>query len=137
MLLLPLVLSAQSQPTPELKSILDRLDRLEQENRSLSDQVRDLRNQLAAARGEVAPATPAAEPAVPSIPERLDIQQQRIEEQAQTKVEASQKFPIRLTGMALFNAFLNSRQSGGFDYPTAAVEPGPNHAGATFHQTVV
>jgi hypothetical protein len=137
MLLLPLVLSAQSQPTPDLKSILDRLDRLEQENRSLSEQVRDLRNQLAAVRGETAPATPAAEPAAPTTEERLDIQQQRIEEQAQTKVEASQKFPIRLTGMALFNGFLNSRQSGGFDYPTAASTPGPNHAGATIHQTVV
>jgi hypothetical protein len=137
MVLLPMMLSAQPQSSPELKSILDRLDRLEQENRSLSEQVRDLRNQLAAARGETAPATPAAEATAPSTEERLDIQQQRIEEQAQSKVEAYQKFPIRLTDMALFNAFLNSRQSGGFDYPTAAVESGPNHAGATFHQTVV
>ncbi|HWC99241.1 MAG TPA: hypothetical protein VG456_20925 [Candidatus Sulfopaludibacter sp.] len=140
-LFLPLALAAQAQPSPELKTILDRLDRLEQENRSLSDQVRELRNQLAAARGEAVPTTPppaaAAAPAPPSIEERLDIQQQRIEEQAQTKVEASQKFPIRLTGMALFNSFINSRQSGGADEPTAALPTGPNHSGATFRQTVV
>jgi hypothetical protein len=128
----PLFLAAQ---TPDLKSILDRLDRLEQENRTLAEQVRDLRNQLAAAQSGAAPAaTPAA---TPSIEERLEVQQQRIEEQAQTKVEASQKFPIQLTGMALFNAFANSHQSGGFDYPTAALPSGSAHAGATLHQTVV
>ncbi len=33
----------------------------------------------------------------------MAIQDSRIEEQAQTKVEASEKFPISLTGMALFN----------------------------------
>ncbi len=55
--------------------------------------------------------------------ERIEIQQQRIEEQAQTKVEASQKFPIRLAGMALFNAFVNSKQSGGADYPVVAAAP--------------
>ena len=33
-----------------------------------------------------------------SLEERLEIQEHRIEEQAQTKVEASQKFPIRLPG---------------------------------------
>ena len=35
-------------------------------------------------------------------------------------MEASQQFPIRLTGMALFNAFMNSKQNGGSDYPVVA-----------------
>src|ERR1022692_3172343 len=64
---------------------------------------------------------PAAVQATPE--ERLDIQERRIDEQAQTKVEASQRFPIRLTGMALFNTFLDSAQSGGVDYPTVAAAP--------------
>jgi hypothetical protein len=143
--LFPLLLAAQNQTSPELKSILDRLDRLERENRTLADQVKELQSQLAAARGETVPAptpTPAApgtpaEAAPPSTEERLDIQQQRIEEQAQSKVEAAQKFPIRLTGMALFNAFSNSRQNGGVDYPTAASAPGLARTGATLRQTVV
>jgi hypothetical protein len=135
LVLLSALLSAQSQPSPELKSILDRLDRLEQENRSLSEQVKQLRSELAAARGEAAPAeAPAA--AQPSTGERLDIQQRQIEEQAQTKVEASQKFPIRLTGMALFNTYLDSRQNGGAAYPTVAA-PGTALAGATLRQTIV
>src|SRR5437764_15261525 len=95
-----------AQATQDLTKILERLDRLEQENRALTEQVRALQAQLG---------TPAPPP--PTVDERLDIQQQRLEEQAQTKVEASQKFPIRLAGMALFNAFVNSKESGGFDYP--------------------
>jgi hypothetical protein len=71
------------------------------------------------------------------VDERIEIQQQRIEEQAQTKVESSQKFPIRLAGMALFNAFVNSKQSGGADYPVVAAATGPGHDGATVRQTII
>lgn len=117
---------AYAQSAPDLAKILERLDRLEQENRALTEQVRALQAQLG---------TPA--PAPPTVEERLDIQQQRIEEQAQTKVEASQKFPIRVTGMALFNAFANSKQSGGADYPVTAAPTGAGHSGATVRQTVV
>src|ERR1019366_9078252 len=115
-----------AQTAPDVAKILERLDRLEQENRALSEQVRALQAQLG-----------MAAPPPPTVEERIDIQQQRIEEQAQTKVEASQKFPIRLTGMALFNAFANSRQSGGSDYPVTAAATGAGHSGATVRQTVL
>jgi hypothetical protein len=122
--LAPVTLPAQT--APDLAKIMERLDRLEQENRALSEQVRALQAQLG---------TPA--PPLATVEERLDIQQQRIEEHAQTKVEASQKFPIRLAGMALFNAFTNSKQSGGSDYPVVAAPTGPGHSGATVRQTIV
>jgi hypothetical protein len=115
-----------AQTAPDLAKILERLDRLEQENRSLSEQVRALQAQLGT----------STEPP-PTVDERIEIQQQRIEEQAQTKVEASQKFPIRLAGMALFNAFVNSKQSGGADYPVVAAPTGPGHDGATVRQTII
>jgi hypothetical protein len=114
-----------AQTAPDLARILERLDRLEQENRALSEQVRALQAQL----GTAAPP--------PTVEQRLDIQQQRIEEQAQTKVEASQKFAIRLAGMALFNAFANSKQSGGADYPVTAAATGAGHSGATVRQSIV
>lgn len=131
-------LAAQSA---EMQGILDRLDRLEQENRALAQEVRELRGELAAVRGTAA-AAPPAQPAPPAaaladLSRKVDIQGARIEEQAQTKVEASQKFPIRITGMALANVFMNSRQSGGAQYPTAAAAPGPASDGATFRQTVL
>jgi hypothetical protein len=134
--LLPLAAAALPAQTPEIRSILERLDRLEQENRTLTKEVQDLRGELAAARATPPPA--AAPPAaLADLDEKVEIQGARVEEQAQTKVEASQKFPIQITGMALFNSFLNSRQSGGSEYPTAAVPPGAAHDGATLGQTIV
>jgi hypothetical protein len=65
------------------------------------------------------------------------VDQSRSDEMAQTKVESSQKLPIRLTGMALFNTFLDSHQSGGVDYPVLAAPTGAGHGGATLRQTIV
>ncbi len=152
--------SAAAQ-TPEISRILERLDnierqnaRLAQENRDLASQLHQLQTELAAVKpgaptalsAATAPATPlaatvpdtpaAAPPA--TIEERLAIQESRIEEQAQTKVEASQKFPIKITGMALFNAYLNSRYNGGVEYPTAAsFTPGTQTGGGTLRQSII
>src|SRR5712671_169173 len=92
-LLAPLALG-QAQSTPDIRQILERLDRLESENRELREQVRELREHMLPA------ATPAPEE---TVQERLDIEEHRTAELAQAKVEASQRFPIRLTGMALIN----------------------------------
>jgi hypothetical protein len=119
-------LSVGAQTSQDFANIMERLDRLERENRALAEQVRDLSARLG-----------APPPAPPTLTERVEIQEQRVQEQAQTKLEASQKFPIRLTGMALFNAFSNSRQSGGTDYPVVAAATGPGHSGATVRQTVI
>lgn len=126
-------MAAQTQP--DLSKLAERLDRLEQENRAMAEEILRLRAELAAARGTPAE-TAAAPPA--EIPERVDIAERRIEEQAQTKVEASQKFPIRLTGMAIFNAFSNSADNADTDYPgTAQPSALGRRAGATFRQTVI
>ena len=133
-----------AQQTPEINQILQRLDKLEQENRALAEQVQQLKSELAAARpdvsGNAAPTSAATANATasPTVDERLAIQESRVEEQAQTKVEASEKFPISLTGMVLFNTYLNSRQGGGSEYPTAAaLTSSPEAAGATLRQTVI
>lgn len=127
---------AVGQTSADMARILERLDRLERENRQLSDQVRQLSERLSG----TAP-TAATEPITQTpklTPEdRLDVVERRVEEQAQTKVESSQKFPIRLAGMALFNAFVNSKQSGGADYPVVAAPTGPGHSGATVRQSII
>src|SRR5580698_8005221 len=100
-----------AQQKSDMQQILDRLERIEQENRNLADEVRALREELAASRTGIAPpATSTAAPAVAQPPapaplaERVDVNEQRISEQAQSKVEAAQKLPITLTGMVLFNS---------------------------------
>ena len=126
LILLPSILLAQ--PSPDQSQILQRLERLEQQNRMLMEEVRELRQQIAATRPQP----------VPSLEERVDVQEKRTEEQAQTKVEASQKFPLSITGMALFNTFLTGRNNNGLENPTvAAVNAGPATSGATFRQTMV
>jgi hypothetical protein len=123
---------AAAQAQPDLARIVERLDRLEQENRALLEEVRALRAEVATARGGQAAPAPGT-----TVEQRLEIQENRIDELAQTKVASAERFPIRLSGMVLFNAFANSHQSGGTDYPTVAAAPGPGHDGATLRQTIL
>jgi hypothetical protein len=118
----------EAQPS-SLDRILQRLESLEEQNRALAEEVRALRRELSAL-----PAAPVAEAA--PLEERVTVQDRRIEEHAQTKVESAQKFPIRITGMALFNGFLNSHQSGS-QYPVVATPGEAASGGAGFRQTVL
>jgi len=130
--------------------ILQRLDALEHQNEKLVEEVHALKQQLAASNGQTA-VTPGvsqsgvsqaaaseagAAPEQSSVQDEVSINQRRIEEQAQTKVEASQKFPIRLDGMLLFNAFANTGSSvqnlGDYGLLT-----GPSSSGATVRQTQI
>lgn len=141
----------------DLQLILERLDRLEQENRDLAAQVSALRSELAAARG-VAPSNPPATearatpaetpspdaasppPQTASVPldERVAVQEQRTADLEQTKVETAHRLPVTLTGMVLFNSFLNGRYSGGYEYPlTASPVSGASGSGATLSQSIL
>jgi hypothetical protein len=123
--------AAPAQNAGEYQQILERLDRLEKQNRELLQEIAELRKELAAPRAQ--PETPVAQ-----LEEKVQLHEQRIEDLAQTKVEASQHFPIRITGMALFNTYLNSSLNGGSDYPTvASLTPADNRGGGTFRQSVV
>lgn len=145
-----LPLSAQQQQQPSLDQVLERLTRLESENRTLRAELEGLRGEVSALKspGGLAVATaaassaPEAAPAVPptvqQLDERLAIQERRTEEQAQIKVEASQRFPIRLSGVLVANLFHNGRGSGGADTPTTVSRaPGRQTGGITFRQSIV
>ena len=116
---------------PELRQILERLEGLERSNRELTEEVRALRNQLSATN-------PRPRGEGPELEEQVAVQTARLEEQAQTKVESGQRFPIRIKGMLLFNTFLNSKQDGKEQYPSAAA-PRADYAtgGASLRQSVV
>ncbi len=130
-LLVPAYVFGQSggQSSPDLQKILNRLDQLEKQNRELLSEIQELRSELKP--------SVAASPA-PDVTERLDVQEARVAELAQAKLESSQKFPVSLTGMVLFNAFANGKYSGGFEYPLAAAPiPSPAFTGATLRQTIL
>jgi hypothetical protein len=133
--LLPAILAAQG--SADQSEILKRLERLEQQNRLLMDEIKELRQQLSGVRGQP-PAEAATRTGQPTVDEKLEVQEKRIEEQSQTKVEASQRYPISITGMALFNSFLTGRYNGGSENPTiASLSAGPATSGATMRQTII
>jgi hypothetical protein len=73
-----------------------------------------------------------------SASDQTAVDQSRIDELAQTKVESSQKLPLRITGMALFNAYMNGRNNAGVDNTIiASLTPGDATGGGTLQQTVL
>ena len=120
----PAFACAQSQP--DLNAILERLERLEQQNRELRAELESMRKQL-----------PHVE-AQPTLAERVEVQERRTEELAQSKLESEHRLPIQVTGMALFNAYWNGRNSGDTSHPTtASASSSQPFAGATLRQTIV
>ena len=123
----------RAQSSPELREILDRLQKLEDANRDLVQEVHALRQELASTHD---PATPAPAPANADAAEQIAVDKARVDELAQTKVEASQKMPLRITGMVLFNAYVNGRYNGGTENTTiASLTQGDATGGGTFRQT--
>src|SRR5258708_3766506 len=108
-----------------MNQILERLNTLEKDNRELIQEVRTLRQELDASR------------APSSVAERVTVEENRTAEQAQTKVEAANKFPIQLTGTLLFNAFANSANPGKESASDYGLLAGPNRSGATLRQTLL
>ncbi len=110
-------------------------------------QLLELRKSLAALElrlGSDTQATPApaAESPAPSA-SALDQQTERAAMQAaqiatldQAKVESESKYPVKITGLLLFNGFVNSRQVDTASVPAIALS-GSGSAGATLRQTIL
>src|SRR5687767_7125687 len=94
-LLLAVTAGALPGAEPSLAEILQRLERLETDNARLREEVKTLRERL---DGPVAP-----------VEERMAVQERRLEEQEQKKVESSERVPVKLTGMVLFNLYSAGR----------------------------
>jgi hypothetical protein len=128
---------AQDKPDSAviMNRILQRLDALETENRQLVEEVHSLRQELEKTRSASPTPSETAQSNQQALQDRLTTNERRIAEQSQTKVEASQKFPVQLTGMLLFNAFLNS---GNRENPVSyGLLAGPDRSGATARQTLL
>ena len=140
---LAVALQRPAHAQTDMKAVIDRLERLEQQNLELVQEIRALRSELKGARTAAAVASDEADvsitpPETPPLEERVSVQERRLEEQAQSKVESGLKLPVRLTGMILFNAYSNSRFSGTAEYPTtAALNAGQQSAGAYVRQSLV
>lgn len=127
----------RAQSGTDASRIEERLDRLERQNAELTEEVRLLRAQLSALQATATPATatPAAPAAITN--DALAIQQARIDEQAQSKVEAAHKLPLRITGMALFSAFYDTHADTGMYSGIVAPSYAQAAAGGSLSQSIV
>ncbi|MCU1338232.1 MAG: hypothetical protein JWO19_3813 [Bryobacterales bacterium] len=132
--------SVSAQQPPEMQQVIERLDRLEAQNRDLMAEIRALRLQLAAGQSspEAAPEAPAPEASSQPVAERVEVAERRLADLDQSKVSSEHRLPVSLTGMLLFNAFLNGKGAAGADNPTVLPLSGRQASGGgTFRQSVI
>lgn len=122
-----------------IEEVARRLDALERQNTELREQVRLLQQRLDGAKTAGADDGDSADARLVALEEKVELHDGRLSEQDQVKVETTQRVPIRLTGMILFNAFRNTRHANtNRDYPVIAINtPGIAQSGATLRQSVI
>ncbi len=133
----------------------DRLKQSEQEMERLREQINEMRGELSALNAPTSapsPNTPpeAAAPVVAEgsssssntdIKEQISVIQSQIEQHEQVKVESESRYPVRLNGLILFNAFSNHGVVDNFDQPVVALpqtyDTPSRTFGANFRQTII
>jgi hypothetical protein len=101
----------------------------------------DLRNQVQAGQPFVSPAPVAAEPTTAAADQDVTFLAAKVNEIHQDKVESASKYPVKLSGLVLFNSYLNNGNLDVQDLPNLAFPRTPGVAngsvGATLTQTLL
>ncbi len=152
--------AAAPLPADTLKTLEQRIDRLtdalaaaerqmDEDHRTMQAlrlELEELRKNLpggGAGSDEQANATAVGQlqQAVTQMRDEQDVIAAEVKQHEQTKLESASKFPVRLHGLVLFNAFVNEGAVDQLDMPTAALLriPGQSHGsvGAGVRQTVL
>lgn len=123
------------------------LQQSQQQIQQLQEELTKIRKQLASA--QLPPVTSSSSVAVTEavkaetedIKERQDIQEAQIKLHEQTKTESSSKYPLRITGLILFNSFVNKGVVDNIDLPAIAIRQAAGvsngSVGASFRQTIL
>jgi hypothetical protein len=132
-----------------LATTRQQLDQSQQKIQQLEDELAQIRQQIVSSQPapatspnpvSIASATKAAT-TLEDIEERQDALEAQVKLHEQTKVESASKYPIRLTGLILFNTFANRGAVDNIDLPTIATRKvtGTNDGsvGASFRQTIL
>jgi hypothetical protein len=141
-----------AQDTPNSAEELARVSRELQDTRSqlaesqrqieeLRQGLTELRNQVEASHpaGSVPP--PSGEPTVATADQDVGFLAAKVAELHQDKVESASKYPVKLSGLILFNTYRNSGSLDIQDLPSLAFPTFPGRpggsVGATFRQTLL
>ncbi len=145
-----------STAAPDTQRIADIERRLNEVTAALNqslEEIQALRAQLAALQGTTVHPTPATpETASSSAPkddhqtlqdmkEQQETLEAQVKQHEQIKVETVSKYPLRVSGLILFNTFANAGSVDNVELPTIALMrfPGASHgsSGATLRQTLL
>jgi hypothetical protein len=148
--------AADPQATEEkIKKLTDAVAQVQAQINAYQGQLQEFQKQLNSLQQELAteksataattaspapkdqpPAQSASATALDEIRERQAIAESQIATHEQTKVETESKYPLKVTGLLLFNAFVNTRQVDIPEDPTYAL-PGSGSTGFSLRQTVL
>jgi uncharacterized coiled-coil protein SlyX len=137
-----------------LAATQQQIEQSQNQMRLLQQQLLDLRQEMssptttdAAASGTSSsiqsgpPPGAAASETTSTIEERHQVLESAVKVLDQTKVESASKYPVRLTGLVLFNGYLNKGVADNADLPDFALSAtstsGNGNLGATVRQTIL
>jgi hypothetical protein len=134
---------AKPTTSQQLEDLTEAVARAQLQLQTSQQQLADLQRQLVALRQRIAngqseqdSSEPALAESVEDVREQQSIQESQIATQAQSKVESESKYPVKLSGLILMNAFANNRAVDVAAAPTL-VMAGPGSTGASLRQTIL
>ena len=136
-----LVFGQEPKSADATQKILDRLDALEKQNQALLEEIKSLRHAIQAQQfpqqGTLNDGQQKQENQEPTS-DRLDLAERRIEEHEQSKVGTSQRLPVWLTGMVLFDSnLINGTKNYFFQENHGAYTEGSPGGGASLSQSII
>lgn len=129
------------QLTAAVAHAQSQMDAYQKQLQEMQKQLSQLQTQLAAEKAN--PATTSPNPSanasagnLEEIRERQAIQESQIATHEQTKVETESKYPLKVSGLVLFNSYVNTRQVDVSVDPTYAIYGGGS-TGLSLRQTIL
>jgi hypothetical protein len=106
----------------DLAAAQERLQQSQKEIQRLQDELSAIQAQFPGTASAPTVAT-APPPAPADTAEKVDILQAEVKTHEQIKVESASKYPVHVTGLVLFNTFVDSGNVDNIDLPTTAQPP--------------
>ena len=150
--LLPLLLGLATSAVPaqdnkqddtaaRLQQLNESIDKTQHQLEETQHQLDDLKVQMHALQQQLAAERPAeaaapAEKPLDDVREQQAMQQSELATLQESKVESDSKYPVRLSGMVLLNAFVNAQDVDAVTSPALSL-PGAGSTGFTLRQSIL